>query len=91
MKAYLAVAMAGVLVTMAMALIRATRGPSAYDRILAVNTFGTATVLFISVLGFFSGRPDFLDLAVLYALLNFIGTIAVLKYFKRGNLAASEE
>jgi multicomponent Na+:H+ antiporter subunit F len=90
-KTYLAVAMAGVLVTMAMALIRATRGPSVYDRILAVNTFGTATVLFISVLGFFTGRPDFLDLALLYALLNFIGTIAVLKYFKRGDLAASEE
>jgi multicomponent Na+:H+ antiporter subunit F len=90
-KTYLAVAMAGVLVTMAMALIRATRGPSVYDRILAVNTFGTATVLFISVLGFFTGRPDFLDLALLYALLNFIATIAVLKYFKRGDLAASEE
>jgi len=90
-KTYLAVAMAGVLVTMAMALIRATRGPSVYDRILAVNTFGTATVLFISVLGFFTGRPDFLDLALLYALLNFIGTIAFLKYFKRGDLAASEE
>ena len=91
MITYLGIAMAGVLVTMALTLIRAARGPSAYDRILAVNTFGTATVLFISVLGYFTGRPDFLDLAVLYALLNFIGTIAVLKYFKRGNLAESED
>ena len=90
-KTYLVVAIAGVLVTMAMALVRATRGPSVYDRILAVNTFGTATVLFISVLGFLTGRPNFLDLALLYALLNFIGTIAILKYFKRGSLAASED
>ncbi len=88
---YLAIALAGVMLTMFMALVRAIRGPSAYDRILAVNTFGTATVLFIAVLGSFMGRPDFLDLALLYALLNFIGTIAILKYFKRGNLAASEE
>ena len=91
MTGYLAVAIAGVLVTMGLTVVRAVRGPSAYDRILSVNTFGTATVLFIAVLGFLTGRPDFLDLALLYALLNFIGTIAILKYFKRGSLAASEE
>ena len=91
MKGYLAIALLGILVTMTLALVRATLGPSVYDRILAVNTFGTATVLFIAVLGFFTGRPDFLDLALLYALLNFIGTIAILKYFKRGSLAAGED
>jgi len=91
MKAYLIVAIAGVLVTMALALVRAALGPSVYDRILAVNSFGTATVLFIAVLGFLLGRPDFLDLALLYALLNFVGTIAILKYFKYGNLAAEED
>ena len=88
---YLAVGIAAVLVTMGMALVRAALGPSAYDRILAVNTFGTATVLFIAVLGFLTDRPDFLDLALLYALLNFIGTIAILKYFKHGSLAVDEE
>jgi len=76
-----------VLVSMAMVLVRAVRGPTVYDRILSVNTFGTATVLFIALLGFIVGRPDFLDLGLLYALLNFIGTIALLKYFKYGNLA----
>jgi len=90
-KGYLAIALLGILVTMTLALVRATLGPSVYDRILAVNTFGTATVLFIAVLGFFTGRPDFLDLALLYALLNFIGTIAILKYFKCGSLAAGED
>ena len=83
----LLVAGLSVLVTMAMVLVRAVRGPTVYDRILSVNTFGTATVLFIALLGFLTGRPDFLDLGLLYALLNFIGTIALLKYFKYGNLA----
>lgn len=88
---HLGVALAGVLVAMALTLVRAALGPSTYDRILSVNTFGTATVLFIAVLGFFTGRPDFLDLALLYALLNFLGTIAILKYFKHGSLAAGED
>lgn len=87
----LIVATVAVLVTMAMVLVRAVRGPTVYDRILSVNTFGTSTVLFIALLGFLTGRPDFLDLGLLYALLNFIGTIALLKYFKYGNLAAKGE
>ena len=85
----LSVALGGVVITMVMALLRATRGPTLYDRILAANTFGTVTVLLIAVVGFFSGRPDFLDLALLYALLNFIGTIAVLKYIKYGGFAGA--
>lgn len=87
----LAVAVVAVLVTMGMALARAASGPTIYDRLLAVNTFGTATVLFIAVLGFFTGRPDFLDLGLLYALLNFIGTIAALKYFKHRDLAGGDD
>ena len=71
------------LVTMALALIRALRGPTIYDRLLAANMFGTKTVLLLSVVAFLSGRPDFLDLALVYALINFIGVIAVLE-FSRG-------
>ena len=67
---------------MLMTLIRALLGPNLYDRTLAVNSFGTATVLFIAVLGFLTKRPDFMDVALVYALINFIGTIAVLKYFE---------
>ncbi len=85
-----AAAMAGVLVTMALALFRAFAGPSLYDRILAVNSFGTATVLFIAVIGFLTGRPEFLDLGLVYALLNFIGTIAVLKLMQYGNLTGKD-
>ena len=75
-----------ILVTMTLALIRALLGPTVYDRVLAVNMFGTKTVLIIATLGFLTGRPDFLDLALLYALINFIGTLAVLKFFEYGDL-----
>ena len=79
-------AAAAILVTMSLALIRAVIGPSIYDRILAVNMFGTKTVLIIAVLGFLMGRPDFMDIALVYALINFVGTIALLKVFKYGDL-----
>ena len=77
----------GVLVTMLLAIVRALQGPTVYDRILAVNMFGTKTVLIIALLGFLSGRPDFLDIALVYALINFIGTIAVLKFVRYGDFA----
>ena len=79
------------LITMIMALIRAIKGPSIYDRIVAGNMFGTKTVLIIAVLGFMMGRPEFLDIALVYALINFIGTIAVLKVFKYGDLSRAHD
>ncbi len=75
-----------ILITMALALVRALLGPTVYDRILAVNMFGTKTVLIIAVYGFLTGRPEFLDIALVYALINFIATIAVLKFFAYGEL-----
>ena len=78
---YYAVTLA-LIITMALALIRAISGPSVYDRVLAVNMFGTKTVLLLSVIAFLFGRPDFLDLALAYALINFIGVLAVLEFFR---------
>lgn len=75
-----------ILVTMALALLRALLGPSVYDRILAINMFGTKTVLFIALLAAFAGRGDYLDIALVYAMINFIATIAVLKFFRYGRL-----
>ena len=86
-----AAAATAILLTMGFALIRAIKGPSIYDRILAANMFGTKTVLIIPVLGFLMGRPDFMDIAIVYALINFVGTIAVLKVFKYGDLARAGE
>ena len=82
-----ATAMLGVLVTMFLALLAAMRGPTVFDRILAINMFGTKTVLLIAVSGFLMGRPEWLDLALVYALVNFVGTVAVLKFVRFGNLA----
>lgn len=79
-----------ILATMALALVRALRGPTVYDRILAVNMFGTKIVLLIAVISFLVGRTDFLDIALVYALINFVATIAVLKFFEYGDLGHGE-
>lgn len=78
-----------ILVVMLIVLLRAALGPTVFDRILAINTFGTATVLLIALFGFLTHRPDFMDIALLYALINFISTIAVLKLFRYGSLGKS--
>ena len=70
------------IISMILVLFRLYFGPTLFDRVLASNVFGTQTVLFIGVVGFLFGRPDFLDIALLYALINFVGTIAVLKFFR---------
>jgi multicomponent Na+:H+ antiporter subunit F len=85
------VAMVGVLTTMALALARAFMGPTVFDRVLAANMFGTKTVLLIAVSGFLTGRPEWLDLALLYALMNFTGMIALLRFSKFSNLASDEQ
>ncbi|HHW78918.1 MAG TPA: pH regulation protein F [Xanthomonadaceae bacterium] len=81
-----AAAALGILVGMILAMARAVLGPTVYNRILAVNSFGTLTVLLIAVLGFMTGRPDFLDIALVYAFINFISTIAVLKFIRYGDM-----
>ncbi len=78
---YLVVSLA-ILVTMILALVRALLGPTVYDRVLAVNMFGTKTALLLSVIAFLFGRSDFLDLALAYALINLVGILAVLAFFE---------
>ena len=78
----IAAALFAILVGMALLLLRAFIGPTLYDRILAVNSFGTKTVLALGLLGFVMHRPEFLDIALTYALINFVSTIAILKFFR---------
>jgi len=80
------VAMLALLATLALALVRAILGPTVFDRVQAANTIGTVALLALAVLGFLTGRPDFLDLAITYGILNLVGTIAVLKFFTYGDL-----
>jgi len=69
-----------ILVTMALAMVRGIKGPEIYDRVLAANVIGTKTVLLLAVVALLYGRPDFLDLALAYALINFIGILAILQF-----------
>ena len=85
----LGIAILAVLAAMAITLVRALRGPTVYDRVLAVNSFGTLTVVVLALHGFLTERPEFLDIALLYALINFIGTVAVLKFFEYGDLGVA--
>ena len=86
-----AVAAIAILITIGLALIRALLGPTVYDRIAAVNMVGTKTVLLIAVLAFLTDRHDLLDIALVYALINFIGVVAVLKLVEQGNFYTSGE
>lgn len=81
-----AAAALALLVTLALAIARAVLGPTVFDRAQAANMIGTVAILLLAVFGFLTGRPEFLDLAIVYGLLNLIGTIAVLKYFRYGDL-----
>ncbi|MEM1037390.1 MAG: monovalent cation/H+ antiporter complex subunit F [Pseudomonadota bacterium] len=72
----------GLIVAILLLLVRALRGPTLYDRVAAVNALGTKTVLLIGAIGFLLGRPEWLDIAILYALINFVTTIAILKFFR---------
>jgi multicomponent Na+:H+ antiporter subunit F len=83
----LAAGVAGLVVAMTMMIWRAIVGPSQYDRMLAANSFGTKIVLLIAVIGYLSGRPAFLDIAIVYALINFVTTIALMKFFRYRTLS----
>ncbi len=82
----IAATLIAVMIGMVLLLARAFIGPTIFDRILAINNFGTKTVIVLALYGFVTERPDFLDIALVYALCNFIVTIAVLKYFEYGDL-----
>jgi len=86
-----AVAAAAILITIALAVTRAVLGPTIFDRALAGNSVGTLAILLLAVVGFLTGRPEFLDIGLTYGLLNLIGTLAVLKFFRHGDLAYDVE
>lgn len=86
-----AAAAVALLVALALVLVRAVLGPTVFDRLQAANTVGTVAMLMLAVIGFLTGRPEFLDLALVYGLLNVVGTIAVLKFFRYGDLGEPGE
>lgn len=88
-----AAATVAILVALALAIVRAIKGPTVFDRVLAGNSVGNLAIVLLAVVGFLTGRPEFLDIGLTYGLLNLISTLAVLKFFRHGDLAyaADEE
>ncbi|HMA98262.1 MAG TPA: monovalent cation/H+ antiporter complex subunit F [Wenzhouxiangella sp.] len=91
MNAVLGATVLAVFSTMALALARALKGPTIYDRIVAVNVFGTKTVLIVALISQITGHGDLIDVALVYALINFIGIVTVLKLVKTRDLASATE
>ncbi|KRR29037.1 monovalent cation/H+ antiporter complex subunit F [Bradyrhizobium retamae] len=86
-----AAAAAAILVAIALAITRAIKGPTVFDRVLAGNAVGNLAIVLLAVVGFLTERPEFLDVGLTYGLLNLIGTLAVLKFFRHGDLAYGAE
>lgn len=86
-----AVAILAVLGALTLAVVRALAGPTAFDRLLAVNSIGTSAIMLLALFGFLTGRPEFLDIGITYVLLNMIGTLAVLKFFRYGALGHAQD
>ncbi len=80
-----------VMAALVLVVVRVVRGPTLFDRVLAGNSVGTLAIIFLSVLGFLNGRPEWLDLGITYGVLNLIGTLAILKFFRHGDLAHDAE
>jgi multicomponent Na+:H+ antiporter subunit F len=80
-----------VIAALVLVVVRVINGPTVFDRVLAANTVGTLAILLLAVLGFLNGRPDWLDLGITYGVLNLIGTLAILKFFRHGDLAHDAE
>jgi multicomponent Na+:H+ antiporter subunit F len=81
------VAALAILTALALVIVRALKGPTVFDRVLAGNSVGSLAIILLAVFGFLTERPEFLDIGLTYGMLNLIGTLAVLKFFRHGDLA----
>lgn len=67
-------------------LVRAYLGPTVADRILAVNIIGTKTLVVLVLLAYIFGRNLYLDVALVYGLLNFVVTVVASRFIETGRL-----
>jgi multicomponent Na+:H+ antiporter subunit F len=86
-----AAAIVAIIAALVLVVVRVIKGPTVFDRVLAANSVGTLAILLLAVLGFHNGRPEWLDLGITYGVLNLIGTLAILKFFRHGDLAHDAE
>ena len=87
----IAAAVLAILVALLLVVVRALKGPTLFDRVLAGNSVGTLAILLLAGVGFLTGRPEWLDIGITYGLLNLLGTLAVLKFIRHGDLAHDGE
>jgi multicomponent Na+:H+ antiporter subunit F len=87
----LAAATLAILVALVLVVLRALKGPTLFDRVLAGNSVGTLAILLLAAVGFLTGRPEWLDIGITYGLLNLISTLAILKFVRHGDLAHDAE
>jgi multicomponent Na+:H+ antiporter subunit F len=87
----LAAATLAILVALVLVVLRALKGPTLFDRVLAGNSVGTLAILLLAAVGFLTGRPEWLDIGITYGLLNLISTLAILKFVRHGDLAHNAE
>jgi len=86
-----AAAVLAILIALVLVVFRALKGPTVFDRVLAGNSVGTLAILLLAAVGFLTGRPEWLDIGITYGLLNLISTLAILKFFRHGDLAHDGE
>lgn len=74
-------------IIIAVPLIRVVKGPTVFDRILAANAIATKTIVLICLIGFIFGRIDmFIDITLAYAILGFVGSLAIAKYIESSKM-----
>lgn len=77
-----------IIVSISLSLYRGVVGPGVLNRVAAVNVIGTKTIALLVIMGYYFERPLFFDIAILYAMLNFIGTLVFAKYIERGDVCS---
>ncbi|MCB2288326.1 cation:proton antiporter [Clostridium sp. CS001] len=68
--------------TIFICMFRAVKGPSAADRLIAINVIGTKTIVLIIIVSFLLNETYFVDVAIVYALISFLSSIVIAKYIE---------
>lgn len=71
-----------ILIAAALCIIRSLLGPTAQDRVIAIDTFTTLFIVILVIFGLQEKNPMMLDIAIAFSILSFIGTLAIAKYLE---------
>jgi multicomponent Na+:H+ antiporter subunit F len=74
-------------ITSFLCLVRAIKGPTAPDRVVAVNVIGMKTLVILVLFAFIYQRTLYIDVAIVYALINYLSTLTISRYLEKGKVA----